>query len=222
MSKLLKGPAKIDIKAHPTVNFVPSKYADAELDTIVRNRLFYIVNGVWLLCALVYLGVTVNAFSADVFLKNSQLRLEELRTEQKVYSAVLAEESHIKYLENARKVAAGGEVLWKDLIDQVVATYPPKTVTNTITIAPMGTSLLGAAASTPRDALVQVNLFLVMKDYSSIQTWTDRIKTIPGFSDSKISSVSETPQGYEVKLGIYFNKQVLSNRLVPLKIGEVQ
>ena len=222
MKLFSKAPTGIDVNRPPSVNFVPSKYADAELDGIIHRRLFYIVAGIIVVCALAYLGATVTSFSADVFLKNSQLRLEEVRTKEALFQEVSAEEAHIKYLEAASIVGAAAGVQWKTLIDEIVETYPDKTHTNGIEVLPIGNSLLGSSASTPKDSLQQVNLFLVMKDYSSVQTWMDRLKGLQGYSDSKLSSITATPEGYELKLSIYFNAQVLAKQhLEPIEIGGV-
>lgn len=222
MKLISKPPTGIDVNRPPSVNFVPSKYADAELDGIIHRRLFYVVTGVIVVCALAYLGATVTSFSADVFLKNSQLRLEEVRAKEELFKEVTAEEAHIKYLEAAAIVGSSAGVQWKSLIDQIVATYPDNTHTNGIQVLPIGNSLLGSSATTPKDSLEQVNLFLVMKDYSSVQTWMDRLKGIPGYSDSKLSSITATPDGYELKLSIYFNAQVLAKQhLEPIEIGGV-
>ena len=222
MKLVSKPPTGIDVNRPPSVNFVPSKYADAELDGIIHRRLFYVVTGVIVVCALAYLGATVTSFSADVFLKNSQLRLEEVRAKEELFKEVTAEEAHIKYLEAAAIVGSSAGVQWKSLIDQIVATYPDNTHTNGIQVLPIGNSLLGSSATTPKDSLEQVNLFLVMKDYSSVQTWMDRLKGIPGYSDSKLSSITATPDGYELKLSIYFNAQVLAKQhLEPIEIGGV-
>ena len=220
MSMFVKAPPKIDITKPPSVNFVPSKYADAELDHIIHRRLFFSVSGILLLCGLVYLGVTVNSFTADVFLKNSQLRIEEIRAKEELFKEIAGEEAHIKYLEAARIVGAAPGVNWKSLLNQVMATYPANTKTNSISVLPLGNTLLGTSANTPKDALEQVELFLVMKDYSSVQTWMERLKQIPGYSDSKLSSINQTADGYEIKLSLYFNSQVLAKRfLEPIQIG---
>ncbi len=212
----------IDVTLPPSVNFVPEKYAEAELDAIVRRRLFYIVNGVFLLCALVYLGATVNTFSADVFLKNSQLRLEEIRTRQTLFKEISAEEEHIKFLQAAKIAGSSAEVLWKPLIDQIVATYPANTKTNSIDVLPIGNTIAAVGSANPKDALVQVNLFLLMKDYGSVQTWMDQLTAIPGFTDSKLSSIAANGGTYEVKLAVFFTHQVLAKRnLDQPAIGEV-
>jgi Tfp pilus assembly protein PilN len=210
----------IDVSLPPSVNFVPSKYADHEMDGIIHRRLFYTVTSVLALCALAYLGATVTSFSADVFLKNSQLRLEEVRSKEELFKGVANEESHIQYLESARIVGGAAGVAWKSLLEQIVATYPENTRTNAIEVLPIGNSLVGSSAAKPKDALEQVNLFLIMKDYSSVQTWMDRLKQIPGFSDSKLSSITATADGYELKLAVYFNAQVLAKQyLTPIQIG---
>jgi len=212
----------IDVTLPASVNFVPSKYADAETDQIIHRRLFYSVSGVLLLCGLVYLGATVNSFSADVFLKNSQLRIEEVRAKEELFKEISAEESHIKFLEAARISAAAAGIDWKTLVNQIVATYPNGTSTTSIDVLPIGNTLVGSTAVVPKDALTQVNLSLVMKDYTSVQTWMDRLKGIPGYSDSKLSSINAGSGGYELKLTVYFNAQVLAKRyLEPIQVGEV-
>jgi Tfp pilus assembly protein PilN len=220
MSMFSKKPPVIDVTHPPRVNFVPSKYADAELDGIIRRRLFVIVNGVFVLCVLFFLGATVNSFSADVFLKNSQLRLEEIRAKQELFKEISKEESHIRFLESARIAGSAAEVQWKTLIEQIVATYPDNTVTKSIQVVPLGNSLLGATTTAPKDALEQVNINLIMKDYSSVQTWMDLLKNIPGYSDSKLSAITATPDGYELQLAVYFNAAVLAKLyLEPIQIG---
>jgi Tfp pilus assembly protein PilN len=221
MSLFVKTPNKVDIARPPRLNFVPARFAEVELDVIVRRRLFYLVNGVFLVCALIYLGMTVTAFSADVFLKNSQLRLDEMRARQELFSEISKEEAHIKFLQAAKVVGSSSEVMWTPLIQSIVDTYPAGTATNSIDILPIGNLAIGPASSTPKDAVVQVNLFLLMDNYNSVQTWMDNLATIPGFSDSKLSSISSNGGTYEVKLAVFFNHDVLAKRnLEPITIGE--
>jgi hypothetical protein len=213
---------KVDVSRPPRVNFVPDGFADDELDVIVRRRLFYLVNGVFVLCALAYLGTTVTAFSADVFLKNSQLRLDEMRARQEILREISVEEAHIKFLQAAKVVGSSSEVMWTPLIQSIVDTYPAGTATNSIDILPIGNLAIGPASSTPKDAVVQVNLFLLMDNYNSIQTWMNNLATIPGYSDSKLSSISSNGGTYEVKLAVFFNHEVLAKRnMAPVTVGEV-
>ncbi len=221
MSIFVRSPAKVDITQPPRVNFVPERFAEVELNAIVRRRLFYLVNGVFLVCALVYLGMTVNSFSADLFLKNSQLRLDEMRARQEVFRAMTKEEAHIRFLEAAKVVGSSSEIMWKPLIESIVATYPAGTATNSIDVLPIGNLAIGAASSTPKDAIVQVNLFLLMGNYGSVQAWMSQLSTIPGYSDSKLSSINSNAGTYEIKLSVFFNHEVLAKRnLEQVNIGE--
>lgn len=212
----------------PRVNLLPPEIYGARAMGRLKRVLALALVGVILVAAGGYAGFAFLLSaqkSALADAENETIRLTQAQTEYAEVPTVL---NRLQQLQDARRLGMSTETMWADYLGYVFSVLPGGTQIASLKVegaTPMLSPAIPADTLAP-SSVSRLDMTAVSGTIPDVADWQDRLSTIPGFTDARVSLVTagqdpETEAGrYEVVVSVLVTDAAYANRFLPTTEGE--
>lgn len=203
----------VQIGGVPRVDLLPPEIASRERDR--RIRYWSLVLVVVVVAALVfgYGLASVRSTVAQVELADAQAQTQQILLEQQQYAEVTRVHSALEEIAEVQTISASTEVVWKDLIADVIALVPAGSSVESIVLtgdSPMSDALVPAGELRSL-RYAAATIILVSPTLTEPAAFIDALRLQEYVSDVTADS-SSGPIVYRTTMSINFSDTVLSKR----------
>ncbi len=209
--------------AAPRVNLLPPEVYGAQAMGRLKRTLALSLVGVLLVSAGGYAAFSFALSAQKSALADAESETIRLTQAQADYSEVPTVLNRLGQLQAARELGMSTETMWADYLGYVFAVLPGGTQLASMKVEG-ATPMLSPAVPTDSlapESVSRLDLTAVSDTIPNVADWQDRLATIPGFADPRVTVATagadpdtQAPR-YEIAVSVLVTDEAYANRYLP-------
>jgi len=193
-------------------DFLPESIKVRKANERSQRGMVRSIVAVTLICAGVYVGMTMAENSATEAMQNENVKLSTAMAQQTKYQQLNLTLAGLKLHSYANTVIHYDQVNWSQVVGQLSAGLPSGAELSSVSLNSLTTSSADQAAVPLNYAgeSASLNVAISVGNLREVASWMDYLPRVTGYQDAKLISVAINKTGYTAQLNITMNENVIA------------